>query len=176
MNAISHANTADIPPLINLLNIAYRGDASKKGWTTEAGLIKGNQRMDRETLLEHLESPDAVMLKYTNQDGNIHGCVFLQKKQNRMYLGMLSVSPDQQANGIGKQLLSASVDHAKKMDCQVIYMSVISERKELIAWYERHGYRQTGERIPFTPPEKFGIPVRALEFVVLECNLSTTQP
>ncbi|HMH31821.1 MAG TPA: GNAT family N-acetyltransferase [Puia sp.] len=175
MNGISHANTADIPSLINLLNSAYRGEASRKGWTTEADLLKGNQRMDRETMLEHLESPDAVMLKYTNQDGNIDGCVFLQKKQNRMYLGMLSVSPDQQANGIGKQLLSASIDHAKRMDCQVIYMSVISERNELIAWYERHGYHQTGERIPFAPPEKFGIPVSALEFVVLECNLSTTQ-
>ena len=64
--------------------------------------------------------------------------------------------------------MSASVEHANKLNCEVIYMTVISERKELIAWYERHGYLQTGERIPFAPEEKFGIPIRELEFVVLE--------
>ena len=171
MKNISTAERADIPALISLLNSAYRGEASKEGWTTEANLLKGNQRMDRETLTEHMGRPDALILKYSGTENNIQGCVFLQKKKSSMYLGMLAVSPDQQANGIGKKLLAAADEHARLMNCDTIHMTVISAREELIAWYLRHGYRATGESMPFTPEEKFGIPMQPLEFIVLERKL-----
>jgi len=171
MKNISTAVLADIPDLINLLNCAYRGEASKKGWTTEANLLKGNQRMDRETLTEHMGRQDALILKYLGTENDIQGCIFLQKKNNSMYLGMLAVSPDQQAKGIGKKLLAAADEHARSMNCNALHMTVISAREELIAWYVRHGYRATGERMPFSPEEKFGIPMQPLEFIVLERKL-----
>jgi hypothetical protein len=54
-------------------------------------------------------------------------------------------------------------------------MQVISLRDELIAWYERHGYHNTGERRPFDGPLKFGVPRQDLEFVILEKVLGPTQ-
>src|ERR1700754_1965868 len=104
---VTIANTTDIPGLVKLLNSAYRGDASKKGWTTEADLLEGDQRTDEPTLSELMHSAGSDFLKYTNEENEIEGCVFLQKRNNKLYLGMLSVSPLIQAKGIGKQIMAA---------------------------------------------------------------------
>jgi ribosomal protein S18 acetylase RimI-like enzyme len=88
-----------------------------------------------------------------------------------MYLGMLSVSPGAQASGIGKEFLSASEKYALAEGCHSIIMNVISLRVELISWYERHGYMQTGETKPFPNDTKFGTPKHPIEFIVLEKKL-----
>ncbi|MEI9909331.1 MAG: hypothetical protein WDO71_06520 [Bacteroidota bacterium] len=75
------ATSADIPALVALLNSAYRGDASKKGWTTEADLLKGELRTDEATVKELMQTPGAVFLKYVNEENNLAGCVFLHKKE-----------------------------------------------------------------------------------------------
>lgn len=167
MNRISIANSDDIPALVALLNSAYRGEGSKKGWTTEADLLSG-QRTDAPMIQEEMNHPEGHFLKFTDENGNLAGCVYLRKTDKKMYLGMLSVSPLKQAGGIGKQLLAAAEKFALDRSCDRIHMTVISVRHELIAWYERYGYYQTGERIPFEPEERFGIPTQPLEFTVLE--------
>jgi N-acetylglutamate synthase-like GNAT family acetyltransferase len=170
MITISKAGPADIPELVALINSAYRGDGSKKGWTTEAELLRGSQRIDLETIKQHMDLPSAIFLKCVNE-GQIIGTVFLEQKNKKIYLGMLSVAPNLQARGTGKQLLAAADHYAKSHHCNKLYMTVISVRHELIAWYERHGYVKTGELIPFVPEEKFGIPTQALEFAVLEKSI-----
>ena len=166
--SISVASKKDIPVLVALMDSAYRGELSTKGWANEANLFIGNKRTDEETLNKLIEKPGAVFLKYTNEHGEIEGCVFLQKKVDRLYLGMLSVSPLVQTKGIGKQLLNASHEHAQQQNCSSIYMTVITLRDNLIAWYERHGYTKTGEVLPFPVEEKFGIPTQSLELFILE--------
>ncbi|MGZ3940498.1 MAG: GNAT family N-acetyltransferase, partial [Flavisolibacter sp.] len=96
---ISAASIPDIPQLLKLINSAYRGEDAKKGWTHEAELIDGDIRTDETTLKQVIKTPGAVILKY-EQDEQIVGCVYLQKKGDRLYLGMLSVSPEIQAQGI----------------------------------------------------------------------------
>jgi hypothetical protein len=86
------ANLTDIPKLVALINSAYRGETSKKGWTTEANLIDG-QRIDVDSLTAQISDPEAVILKNTNDEGIITGCVYLQKRADKLYLGMLTVSP-----------------------------------------------------------------------------------
>ncbi|MGZ3925246.1 MAG: GNAT family N-acetyltransferase, partial [Flavisolibacter sp.] len=81
---------------------------------------------------------------------------------------MLSVSPEIQAQGIGKKLLKAADQHAKNNNCSVIEMTVISVRHELIAWYERNGYHKTSKKEPFPNDGRFGNPRQELEFVYLE--------
>lgn len=164
---ISVATLNDIPQLLQLINNAYRGDEAKKGWTHEADLIDGNKRTDETSLKELIQKPGAVILKY-ELDENIAGCVFLEKKNERLYLGMLSVSPHIQARGIGKKLLAAAEEHAKQVGCTHIEMTVISVRKELIAWYERNSYADTGKREPFPDDGKFGNPVQQLQFIYME--------
>ena len=94
-----------------------------------------------------------------------------KKKGERLYLGMLSVSPEIQAKGIGKKLLKSADEYAKKNNCSAIEMTVISVRRELIAWYGRNGYHQTSRRAPFPSDKKSGIPRQQLEFVYLEKNV-----
>jgi ribosomal protein S18 acetylase RimI-like enzyme len=164
---ISIASPKDIPALDILVNSAYRGEGSKKGWTTEADLLDGI-RTDAEALQKLIDDPDAVILKYTNEQNRLLACIYLKKKGTQLYLGMLTVSPELQAKGIGKQLLAAAESHAKQNGCNSITMTVISIRHELIAWYERHGYRPTDETEPFPVSLRYSQPKQPLVFIVME--------
>ena len=84
---------------------------------------------------------------------------------------MLTVTPELQAKGIGKQLLAEAENYAKQNACNFITMTVISVRHELIAWYQRHGYLPTGETEPFPTDPKFGLPKQELVFIVMEKSL-----
>lgn len=172
---VSIAITNDIPALVELINSAYRGEGSKKGWTTEAYLIKGDLRTDETSLVALLENKNAVMLKYVSVDDSIIGCVYLQKQERGLYLGMLTVAPALQGAGIGKKLLIAAEEYALQNNCPVIFMNVVSLRPELIAWYERHGYCQTAERKPFPNDQRFGIPAKPLEFVIMEKRIGKSE-
>lgn len=165
---ISKAELSDVKALNVLINSAYRGESSKKGWTTEADLL-GGQRTDEEDLQEIISKTGCTILRYINEAGEIKSCVRLEKHGDRMYLGMLTVSPVLQNSGIGKQMLQASEKYAKEQNCNAMYMGVISDRTELISWYERHGYKDTGRRNPFPGSNpRFGIPKKELEFIILE--------
>jgi len=166
--SISKANIKDIPELVELVNSAYRGETSKKGWTTEADLLKGALRTDIPSLIALINNPEAVLLKYSDINNTIIGSVYLEKQKRGLYLGMLSVSPLLQAAGIGKQIMSAAEFYAKENNCPSIFMSVISVRHELIAWYERLGYNKTGETKPFPSDNRFGVPTQPLEFIIME--------
>lgn len=166
----TQADESHIPSLVALVNSAYRGEGSKAGWTTEADLLDG-QRVDAAGLLALIQKPETVILIAEDDDtGSLLGCVHLEKHEDRCYLGMLTVTPDLQSKGIGKLLLSESEAFAEFWDCKKIYMTVISVRTELIAWYEKHGFKNTQEKKPFPyGDERFGIPkVQNLEFTVLE--------
>lgn len=164
---ITAATATDAPELDVLINSAYRGDSSRQGWTTEADLLDGT-RTDAAAIENIIRTPGFTLLKYV-EDGKIIGCVELHKEKNKLYLGMLTVKPDLQGKGIGKTLLKAAEVHAKKEKCKSIFMTVISQRKELISWYLRHGYSNTGKRKPFSFNDpRFGLPKKKLEFVVLE--------
>lgn len=167
-NKISTAKIDDIQPIKVLINSAFRGEFSKKGWTTEADLIEGGERIDAPALLRMIENPNGIFKKYTDENGRIIGCVYLEIQGNNLYLGTLTVSPEIQAQGIGKKMLSYAEEYAVEKNCYAIVMWVVSLRQELIDWYLRHGYYLTGETKPFPTENKFGRPTRKLEFVVLK--------
>jgi len=164
---LKKATLKDIPDLIKLINGAYRGDRSKQGWTTEADLLDG-VRTDSENLAEMINKDDAVILQSFNENNILQACVYLEKKQHIMYLGMLTVSPLEQSKGIGKQLLCEAEKYAEQQMCNIVEMTVISLRKELIAWYEKRGYNNTGETKPFPNDIKFGVPKQPLEFIIMQ--------
>ena len=167
---ITKATKEDVPELVRLVNSAYRGESSRKGWATEADLL-GGIRTDEEAMTEMVTRPDALVLKYFAED-EIIGCVYLKNQHPKLYLGMLTVKPDIQAQGIGKKILHASENYAKENGFSSIVMTVISLRHALIDWYIRRGYHFTGEKKPFPSGDpRFGIPKRELEFVVLEKTL-----
>ncbi len=167
---ITKTSIEDIPALVILINSAYRGETSKKGWTTEAHLLEG-KRTNEEELTEIFSDPKNTFLKFTENE-KIIGSVLLAEKENQLYLGMLTVSPELQNGGIGKKLLAAAENHAKSLGLSSIIMTVISVREELVAWYKRHGYADTGKREAF-PESEIHVTVsdEPLEFIYLEKKL-----
>ena len=157
----------DMEAVISLVNSAYRGEGSKKGWTTEADIIDGSLRIDLSSIKDMLQKPGAVILT-CHAGTSLYGCVYLKTEGTGLYLGMLCVSPAAQGLGIGKKLLTAAEAHAKECKYDHIQMTVIDVRHELIAWYERHGYSLTGETKPFRDDERFGRATQPIKFIVLK--------
>lgn len=168
---ITKATLEDVSTLNKLINSAYRGESSKKGWTTEANLLEGKRTTEKE-LIEIIQDKKNTILKFT-EDNQIIGCVLLIEKEHQLYLGMLTVSPELQNSGIGKKLMRQAEIHASELGLSKIVMTVISIREELISWYKRNGYVDTGAREPF-PAGDIHIPIsdEPLEFMVLEKKIS----
>jgi ribosomal protein S18 acetylase RimI-like enzyme len=167
MYSIVPAEGKDANEISALVNSAYRGDSSKAGWTTEADLLDGS-RTDPALIKSLIDKPDVTLLKYV-EDGQILGCVELAVSEDGLYLGMLTVKPNLQNKGIGKAMLKAAEEKARKQNQAKIIMTVISVREELINWYKRHGYVDSGKRKPFQFNDpRFGAPKQHLEFAVLE--------
>lgn len=167
------ATAHDAAAVCRLVNSAYRGDSSRAGWTTEADLL-GGQRIDEDRIREDVATEGHVILVHEHA-GEIVACVHLERTNEGCYLGMLTTRPTLQGSGIGRRMLDAAEQWAANEWGQTdMHMSVISVRHELIAYYERRGYRRTGERRAFPyGDERFGLPQRPdLEFVVLRKSLS----
>ena len=168
------AAPADSGAIVALVESAYRGEASRAGWTTEADLLDG-QRTDAAIVSGHIADPDARLL-LAERDGYLCGSILMKREQvSTVYLGMFSVRPTEQAAGIGRHLLEHAEALAGRLwNSSVARMTVISLREELIAWYERRGYARTGEREAFPYGDaRFGLPRRGdLEFVVLKKTLA----
>ncbi len=163
------ATLADIPALVTLVTSAYRGDASRAGWTTEADMLDG-ARIDPQGLQADIERPRSTIL-LAEREGRLLACAHVADDQGKGYFGMFAVEPTLQGGGVGKQVMDAAEAHAAAAwQLDVMQMTVIDIRDELIAFYERRGYRRTGIKKPFPyGDERFGIPKRDdLQFEILE--------
>ncbi|WP_406165803.1 GNAT family N-acetyltransferase [Streptomyces sp. NBC_00996] len=166
--AFRDATDADVDALVALIESAYRGDPSRTGWTTEADILQG-QRTDPEGVLAVIKSPDSRLLT-VERDGAVVACCQLEHRGDHAYFGMFAVSPALQGEGLGKAIIAEAERHAREIWGVVeMHMTVISVREDLIAWYERRGYRRTGKMTPFPyGDERFGIPQRDdLQFELL---------
>ena len=173
--SIRPVTTVDLPMLHALIERGYRGDAARAGWTHEAELLDG-QRTDLSVLADSLADPAHRILVAVDSGGALAGCVEVTDKGAGLcYLGLLTVDPAGQAQGLGKQLIAAAeAEAAQCFAATAMEMTVIRQRPELVAYYERRGYALTGEERPFPyGDERFGRPRRDdLAFVVLARRLA----
>jgi ribosomal protein S18 acetylase RimI-like enzyme len=164
------AGRDDVPALVALVESAYRGDSSRAGWTTEADLLDG-QRTDPAGVAEVLAGERSRMIvaeaapggAAASGDRAIVACCQLEHRGTHAYFGMFAVRPTLQGGGVGRAVL-AEAERVARAEWGVteMHMTVISARDELIAWYERRGYRRTGELSPFPYGQpRFGVPRRA---------------
>lgn len=168
------ATEADVPALVALVTSAYRGDASRVGWTTEADLLDGD-RIDAAVLRTDIARPRSrVVIADVGGTGPV-ACAHVADVEGSGYFGMFAVDPQRQGGGIGRAMLGECERIAREdWNLARMRMTVIDVRAELIAWYERLGYCRTGEYLPFPYGDiRFGIPRRDdLRFEVLEKPLA----
>ena len=177
---------ADYPEIIDLANVAYRKTGPGSSWNSEEGLISGHRLTDSLLRDEFVRKPEAHLLVYREApERPLLGTVWIEPKKNEAsslasknkdatwYLGLLTVRPDSQARGLGKEILSAAEDFVRAQGGNRISLTVLHVRSTLIAWYQRRGYALTGETEPWHyDDQRFGIPLRDdLYFVVMEKSL-----
>jgi len=195
--AVRTATPADVDPLLSLISSAYRGEESRKGWTTEADLLTGD-RIDAAGLLAKISDPNGVMLLTTatatttvpdpsasasaveSESGSgssapLACCELRRRNDGIGFFGLFAVEPRRQGSGLGRQILQIAESYAREtMGLERLEMQVIFTRAELIAWYMRRGYERTGERRPF-PYEQLVSGAAALRddlyFEILEKDL-----
>jgi GNAT superfamily N-acetyltransferase len=157
------ATPADVEAVVALVESAYRGEPSRAGWTTEADLLDG-QRTDADEVREVL--PDLLLAV---EGDALVGCCVLTPKEGVGYFGMFAVRPTLQGGGVGSALLAAAEDRARDLGLPAVEMTVLSGRPELLAFYARRGYVDTGETRPFPyGEERHGLPrTDDLAFAVL---------
>ncbi len=163
------AEPSDIDAVVSLVESAYRGDSSRRGWTTEADFLEGRRTGPDD--VGACIARDRSRMLLAERDGVLVACAHVAVEDGAGYFGMFSVRPELQGAGIGKHVLGEAERIVRdEWRMPLMRMTVIDIRDELIAFYERRGYRRTGITRPFPYGDaRFGLPLRKdLRFEVLE--------
>ncbi|MFL6240283.1 MAG: GNAT family N-acetyltransferase [Actinomycetes bacterium] len=166
----SFATEADLAAVHALVESAYRGESSRAGWTTEADLVDG-PRTSVDELRAIITAPDNAFLLARDGAGSLLACCHLQRRGDALYFGMFAVDPTRQADGVGTAMLAEAERIARDLwRLPRVTMQVIEARTELIDWYARRGYHQTGNALPFPydVQARTGPRIAGLRLVMLE--------
>lgn len=142
------AELVDAEPVAKLINSAYRGETSRKGWTTEADILDGLRTTTAE-VGKMINRDDAFILIGVVND-EIVATISCERQviafKHTVHFGMIAVKPSLQNKGHGKDMINAAETMTKR-EWRVagFHMTVISLRQEVIEFYERLGYARTGE-------------------------------
>lgn len=165
------ATLNETPAITDLINRSYRGDSSRAGWTTEADLLYG-KRIDEAGIMALFKDPDSQIFIAQNEEKTIIGTLHAHHQSETIHFSLFAIEPTQQSNGIGKQLLVfAETESHRIWGSDTAIMEVISLRNELINYYERRGYKRTGEINPFPLSTLWTPYTDELELIVLEKKL-----
>ncbi len=148
------SNINQLNDILDLVNLAYRGN---KGWTTEADIVDGARTSTR-AIRHAIEDPRSHLLVYT-ENGDLRSCICLYPKSDKAYIGLFAVHPGAQGKGIGTQILATAEAYATtNLGLSKYVMAVISQRVELICYYERRGYVRSENIEPYPVHLDAGIP------------------
>jgi ribosomal protein S18 acetylase RimI-like enzyme len=151
------AKLNDTHLIAHLVNEAYRPAPGKCGWTHEAALVSGD-RTNAAQVVGAISRDDSVIL-IGQVESEIMACVHIEKDGRNAYIGMLAVRPDRQCTGAGKEILAEAEHYATThFQPEKFIMNVISSRTELVSFYERRGYRKTGDVTDYPLSAGVGIP------------------
>lgn len=166
------AVASDATQLVTLVRSAYRGSASRAGWTSEAHLVDG-ERIDERQVLDLIDRPRSMLLVLEDGDGLLACCQLEDRGAGLAYLGTLAVQPKAQGRGVGRRVVAEAERRvAGAFAARALELTVLAQQQALILWYERLGFRRTGETRPFPADPLYARPKRDdLHFVVLRKQL-----
>ncbi|KAG1148666.1 hypothetical protein G6F37_003209 [Rhizopus arrhizus] len=154
-----------------VVNQAYR---SKGGWTTEEDFVAGERCTEEQ------------MQSFIRESGNPHTLLFAVEHPHKIVgtvqiqtspehpsmaeVALFSVSPYEQSRGIGSQLIRAALTEMKEMGMTHAMLHVLEIRQELLKWYKKLGFEETGESVPYVWPEK--LKINGLHLLILKKALA----
>lgn len=152
---LERARNTHAAAIAQLVNLAYRG---VDGWTTEAHIVSGDRISPTQVDALITRAESEVLIQCSGNE--VIACLHLQHTAGHCYLGLFAVHPSLQGQGLGRSFLQTAESYAlRKYSPEKLLMLVVSQRTELIAYYERCGYRLTEERLPYPVDDNVGTPV-----------------
>jgi predicted N-acetyltransferase YhbS len=128
---LSFADAADIPAITQLINQAFSVEL----------FFKNGDRIDTDEVQRLSEKGRFMLLE---EEDRLQGCVYVELRGERAYLGLLSTNPSRQRAGIGTRLTAAAEEFARESGCRFMDLRVVNLREELPPIYEKFGYVVTG--------------------------------
>ncbi len=133
---------SDVDSLARLINAAFR---------VEKPFIEG-ERVDAQGVRAYMQKGKFLLAEGA---AGLAGCVYVEIRGNRGYLGLLGVAPSRQGTGLGRGLMDAAENYFREAGCRTIDLRIVSARAPLPAFYHHLGYVETGTApIPSDLPAK----------------------
>ena len=135
---------ADVQALARLINAAFR---------VEQPFIEG-ERINPEGVRAYMEKGKFLLAEDSSR---LAGCVYVELRGDRGYLGLLGVEPQRQGTGLGRKLMAAAEDFFRQAGCVAVDLRIVSARTPLPSFYRHLGYLETGTA-PFAPDVPAKVP------------------
>ena len=155
MSQLTFATAADIPDVVRVINAAYE---------VEKFFVAGD-RTDSNSVARLMTTGTFLMERTSS--GRLAGCVYVERRGDRGYFGMLAVDPSEQSSGLGRRLVDAAEAWARDRGCDVMDIRVVNLRTELPPFYRKLGYVESGEDHEAIPQA-----TRACHYLLMTKDLS----
>jgi GNAT superfamily N-acetyltransferase len=132
------AEVRDEEATVSVINAAFR---------RAENFFIDRDRIDVEAVRELLRKGKFLV---ADDNGALAGCVYVELRGDRSYLGLLAVDPQLQRVGLGSALMTAAEDYCAKAGSRFMDLQIVNLRQENHAFYRRRGYVETGT-VPFPP-------------------------
>ena len=126
------ADSKDAEGIVAVINAAFR---------PAEGFVFDQDRIDLDGVLSLLRKGTFLIAP---DHAALCGCVYVELRGDRSYLGLLSVDPVRQKSGVGAKLMDAAEAHCAKAGSRYMDLQIVSLRKEMYGFYDRWGYVENG--------------------------------
>lgn len=135
--SIRPATAGDVAQMTAVVNAAFAVEKFLEGPRTDETRMAGAMRT-------------AEFLVAEDDAGRVVACVRVGRRGERGHFGMLAVDPPRQGSGLGRAMVQAAEDRCRELGCTAVDITILSLRSELLTFYRRLGYIETGTE-PFRP-------------------------
>jgi len=140
------ATAADAARITAVINAAFR---------IVEGFFIASERITKAEVEESLGKGDFLLAEI---DEKLNGCVYVEMRGTRSYLGLLSVDPASQQSGLGSLLMQEAEQYCRERGSRFMDILIVNLRDELPPFYKKHGYLENGTS-PFPADVETLVPV-----------------